>query len=112
MAQAELKFRAWDCEHKDFIYFTIHDLIGEVSSTTERWSENLTIQRAVGIVDKHGVDIYEGDIIQHYAFPAGQTFLVEWNSREGAWDGHGVFHEWSYSAIIGNIFESPEVHYE
>lgn len=71
--------------------------------------EGNIFQRWTGINDNNGNLIYEGDIMQHYAFDEGDYFEVEWLDEQGEWSGHGVFHEWSSSTIVGNNCENPDM---
>ena len=103
-----MKYRVWDENAQKFDKgFWVYQ-----SGTPDHDSQrpnNIIIQLSTGIRDKRGVEIYEGDIIQHYAFDEGDTFVVEWNKRDGMWDGYGVFSEWPSSRIVGNIKENPEL---
>lgn len=62
-----------------------------------------------GLYDKNGRGIYEGDVVQHHAFPKGDLFTVEWDEERGAWSGYGAFHEWSDGEVVGNIYQNPEL---
>ncbi len=69
MNMREIKFRAWDRDHKRFVYFDFSDL---ESMNTMFDNDGLTeycdfygmYQQFTGLYDKNGKEIYEGDIVE------------------------------------------------
>ena len=74
------KFRVWDKEFKQ--YWT-----DEAIKENAAWLlfpdndniENIEIEQCIGIKDKNGKPVFEGDILSDYD---GFKFLVRWNALE------------------------------
>lgn len=124
----EIKFRAWDSEK----------MIYQNNMQSISWPNHLKKECAVwvrcdfnnmgyfelmqytGIKDKHGKEIYEGDIVNEFrktrSFPDGNFFKrkIEWSDDMILDDAYGeksigfnLFH--GELEIIGNIYENPEL---
>ena len=78
----DLKFRAWDKKNNrwyhtelEFYGFT---LLGEcmlVCPPRLEDIENIVIQQFTGLKDKHGRDVYEGDVCRFYPFDEDYLFF-------------------------------------
>jgi uncharacterized phage protein (TIGR01671 family) len=140
------KFRVWSKQSKRFIksdYFAIgldgtliqHNICysdDPDDTWDDSWNEELDdekheVQQFTGLLDKNGVEIYEGDILSKNwrceVFTCGNrgTFMVKFNNhpwknkdmplfdylaaRQKAWMSENN----EDCEIIGNIFENPEL---
>ena len=92
-----IKFRAWDKEEKMYRYLDFDDaMISEF-----RIDGCLEFRgQFTGLLDKEGVEIYEGDIVK---YEYGQIFEIKWD--------YGLLShlENIWFKIIGNIYENPEL---
>ena len=107
----QIKFRAWDKGNNQFCYL-------DISRSSEADIEGLGIfrnvekQQFIGLLDKNGQEIYEGDIVQPIQ---GQPFEIKWMITNTDTDGVFVgFYDFTGSdfkllEIIGNIYSNPEL---
>lgn len=119
-----LKFRAWDKLGKEMHKVSAIDfsskgariirLAGVQSNGKEnhkRWHSSVELMQYTGFKDVHGVEIYEGDIVQDsysgevsfIEFKEGAFYITFSNVTELISENNDIIE------IIGNIFENPEL---
>jgi uncharacterized phage protein (TIGR01671 family) len=149
----ELKFRAWDERRKCIVnpscdedsrfthYVSVTDeglrWITVFEPTYNEWMlcgnqsteyQLKDIMQFTGLLDKNGVEIYEGDIVREHKMmfdlekPEGEDVYYEYRTGEIEYLGHSYWvseeyigfegeglWDWNQLEIIGNRFQNPEL---
>ncbi len=119
----EIKFRAWMPKEKKWYKGGAVQLIalqGNTFGLSEASGKIIQLQQFTGLTDRHGVEIYEGDVVRFVHDDQTIAVLpVIWNSKgafftcehdnisrpvEAASGFDSVTGE-----IVGNIYETPEL---
>lgn len=121
------KFRVWDKTNKEMLEWKELDL------NKERDEDEITIfeptgqfahpiffydaMQSTGLIDKNGVEIYEGDIVRYnrgvsYSvekFPYSVKYIEGAFVFEHGFIQHNLFKNVKYVTVIGNIYENLEL---
>lgn len=118
MENSRYKFRAWDMNLKKFHYPDLWD-----SSMPSNWRDWYVLQQFIGLLDKNGNEIYEGDILAQTKYKDEPKEYCQVVFENGSY--RKKYKEWDktlpYSIIdksglelldyivFGNICENPEL---
>lgn len=109
----EIKFRAWDKNNSDMVYFDLAGRIYAECAYLTDIDKDSIIMQYTGLLDKNGEEIYEGDIIEYpinqYPFDTFKKFreLVEWKSDSVSCGFKTLY--FPKCEIIGNFYQNPEL---
>lgn len=123
------KFRAWSVEDEMFldIYSIGFDGNGNIEyvyvfdgdSCSEppffKEDESLVLMQYTGFLDVDGVEIYEGDVLDHTSNFGEQSrlmkLIVSWSDMDGSFLFGSIRTDSAVrnSRVIGNIYENPEM---
>lgn len=122
-----IKYRGYNRKNKKWLYgFYLqnrgqHFVCPDEFATGKTWEDYEidpeTLGQFTGMKDKHGVEIYEGDVISYVKgykrdkngdwVDDKETFVVEFDN--GVFSNHSLFSVSESVEIIGNIHDNPEL---
>lgn len=117
----EIKFRAWDKVNKKWVDPSIVDLWGIfVLSNKESFTHEMS--QWTGLHDKHGKEIYEGDVVKflrkqgywsHNRGDIATVYFIQDQQAQYCGFGFSALHPLTYNIakkieVIGNIYEGKE----
>lgn len=123
----EIKFRAWHIEREKMFcveslqledeYYVLND--GDIySDAFSVKKSDIQLMQFIGIQDKSGREVYEGDIIQYGTPPTYQSSIfwspqdfgfVTYNELLGEYTGLSFFTGYKNFKVIGNVHQNPEL---
>ena len=115
----ELMFRAWEKNMNAMIPVENIDFLAKQINTNSVWRmfHEIELMQYIGLKDKNGVEIYEGDIVEYELFGREKKMTIEYN-QESASFKYCIADEIKFTidggnnerrAVIGNIYENPEL---
>ena len=117
----EIKFRAWDKENKKMVYSGTDDfwfmsfdnesigILGchNIGGDPDTTIDSFELMQFVGLTDKNGKKIYEGDIVSSSNKGIKKVF---WSKLDCQFAIDGTYlYRMADIEIIGNIYENPEL---
>ena len=104
----EIKFRAWNHEHRSMVYFDLHDCNYDDIA-------HMPLMRFTGLRDENGKEIFEGDLVTIGADKECDPVQIS-SYIDGEGFGHFGWNAGGFSMdsgmsieIVGNIYENPEL---
>ena len=121
------KFRAWDKVGNEMINYiiSINFVFGYITFDTEnvinkkRYFDDITIMQSTGLYDRHGVEIFQGDVVEIIydlepftgvvVYDLGEADFKATNNREDYGNNFQYLTVGESIKVIGNIWENEDL---
>ena len=115
-----LKFRVWDKLKSGWVDYDLEYFqSGKIFEFSLRRLAHCVYQQFTGLLDKNGKEIYEGDLMEgkegykdgilKVVFERGRWNLEYINGKPFDDSGECDLSDYSWTEVVGNIFENPEL---
>lgn len=117
----EIKFRTWVIDNKKMLHGRNAMAIKRFTPNYGHTDNEVVVMQYAGLMDKNSVEIFEGDILrlrngqltevffQSGSFVISKLTTVSLHDKKKANITHLLCNESLDSAIVGNIYEHPEL---
>lgn len=115
----EIKFRAWDTKHHQMSVDSFGQadwgdyLVDFGTDNRDIADKSFIWLQYTGLLDKNGVEIYEGDILRNGARISWVRYVDEMagfmdSDSTMLWESLGG-NRLKHTAVVGNVYENPEL---